>query len=113
MPERCPQSLRYTLHVALAKAGIERQSQRPRRHVLAHRELPFAVAEALAVEAHQVDRRQIWLALDPRLRESADDLGALYPAWQLNHEHEPASAVTPKVLTGQTKVLDLRQRFAI
>ena len=48
----------------------ERQRERARGDVLADRELALAVAEALAVEAHQVDRRQVGLALDARARRA-------------------------------------------
>ena len=50
----------------------ERQRERARGDVLADGELAGAVPEALAVEAHQVDRRQVGLALDPSRRQRPD-----------------------------------------
>src|SRR5258708_15011512 len=52
------------LDLALAHLREERQRDRPPGDVLADRELSLAVPEALAVVAHQVDRRPGGLAVD-------------------------------------------------
>ena len=46
-----------------------RQRDRSGGDVLAHRELPRPVTEALPVERQQVDGRKVGLALDPALAE--------------------------------------------
>src|SRR5215211_9413621 len=61
------QRQRHPLHVTLPELREERQGQRAGGHVLTDRELALAVAEALPVEAHQVDRRQVGLRIDPPL----------------------------------------------
>src|SRR4051794_30293753 len=58
----------------------ERQRHRPRRDVLAHRELALAVAERLAVVAHEVDRGQVRLALDPEAAQRPHDVVSLVAA---------------------------------
>ena len=58
--------------LALGQLREERQRERARGDVLADRELALAVAEALAVEAHQVDRRQVGLGLHAALAQRAD-----------------------------------------
>ena len=62
-----PAAPRHPRDLPLGDLREERQRDRTRRHVLADRELALAVAEALAVEAHQVNRRQVGLARDPPL----------------------------------------------
>src|SRR4051794_2933241 len=59
------QTLCDLLDLALGELGEERQRDRARGDVLADWELALAVTEALAVERHEVDRRQVRLALDP------------------------------------------------
>src|SRR2546428_6842630 len=57
------------LDLGLAEPREERERQRATRHVLAHRELALAMAEALAIEAHQVDRRHVGLRVDAALAQ--------------------------------------------
>ena len=57
---------------AVGQLGEERQRERARGDVLADGELALAVAEALAVEAHQVDRRQVGLGVDAARAQRAD-----------------------------------------
>src|SRR4051812_16434391 len=60
---------RDALDLASGHAGEERQRERARGDVLAHRELTLAVAERLAVVRHQVDRRHVRLARDAVLAQ--------------------------------------------
>src|SRR5687768_15902167 len=55
----------HVLDLSLRQLGEEGQRERAAGHVFADRELALAVAEALAVEAHQVDGRQVGLGVDP------------------------------------------------
>ena len=81
------------------------------RHVLADRELALAVTEALAVEAHQVDRRQVGLRVDPARPQLADRRVAVDPARKLDDVDEPAAAVAVRVRAGQVEPLDARERL--
>src|SRR5947209_14180232 len=67
--ERRLQTCCDLLDLLLGHLREERQGDRPRGDVLADRELALAMAEALAVEGHQVDRRQVRLALDAPLAQ--------------------------------------------
>ena len=61
------QRLYHPLDLAVGQLRKERQRQRAARHVLAYRELPLAVPEALAVEAEQMNRREVRLRVDAAL----------------------------------------------
>src|SRR5205085_1518023 len=67
--ERAPERLGYARDLRLADVREERQRERPAADVLADRKLPLAPAEAVAVEAHEVDRREVGLRLDSLLGE--------------------------------------------
>ena len=72
---------------------MERQRQRPRRHVLALRKISFAVAELLSVEGLQVDRREVCTAPDAAAVQVPDDVVAVSLAVfvaQANDEYEAA-----------------------
>ena len=103
----------HALHLRLGQLGEERQGQRPGGHVLAHRELALAVAEALAVEAHQVDGGQVGLGVDALLAQRADRVVAVDAGGQLDHVDEPAAAVAAGVGARQLQALDARQRLAV
>jgi hypothetical protein len=51
------QSLRHALDFGLLQARVKRQRQRTDSNVLAHGKLARTIAKALAIEAHQMDRR--------------------------------------------------------
>ncbi len=105
---------RHAGDLALAHLREERQRQRACGDVLAHRELALAMAEALAVEAHQVDRRQVGLALDAARRERAHGLVAIDAARELHDEHEPAAPRRRRVRrAGQLQTLDPGERLAV
>src|SRR3954454_12910836 len=75
----------------LGHLGEERQRDRPRRDVLAHREFALAMTEALAVEGHKVNRGQIGLARDATLAQRDDHVVARRPvARHLDDVDEPA-----------------------
>ena len=79
--------------LALGHRREERQRDRARGDVLADRELALAVAEALAVEAHEVDRRQVGLGLHAALAQRADRPSSRSRAARhLDDEDEPAAA---------------------
>src|SRR5271165_2395909 len=78
--EQVAQLLRHPLDLPLVHGGEERQRQRACGDVLAHGELALAMTEALPVEAHQVNRRQVGLALDAPGGELCDDAVALHAA---------------------------------
>src|SRR5437763_909558 len=99
--------------LALVHVGEERERQRSRRYVLAHRELARPMPEALAVEAHQVDRRQVWLALDPTRRQRADRLVAVRPVRKLHDEDEPSAAVAARIGAGQLQALDAGEGLSV
>ena len=66
-PRAAPAATRSTC--ASASSGKKGSASDRARHVLADRELALAVAEALAVEAHQVDRRQVGLGVHAALAQ--------------------------------------------
>src|ERR1700683_1649950 len=92
------QPLHHAAHLPLTHLREERQRERARGDILAHRELPLAVAEALSVEAHQGNCRQIRLALDPPRGERANGLVAVDLSRQLHDEKETPPHVTTTVL---------------
>ena len=92
--------------LALAQLREERQRERARRDVLADRELAGPVAEGLAVVAHQVDRRQVRLALHAALAQAADRLVAVDAARERHRVDEPAAHVPALVRAGQLEALD-------
>ena len=67
-----------------------------RGDVLADRELAPAVAEALAVEGHQVDRGQVRLGLHAALAQRPDRLVAVAAVRKLDDEDEPPATSPPK-----------------
>src|SRR5438270_6200985 len=82
--QNASQGRRDLRHLALGHLREERQRDRARGDVLAHRELALAVAEALAVEAQQVDGGEVRLARDPPLRQRDDRRVAIDPPRQLH-----------------------------
>jgi hypothetical protein len=83
------QRLDHALHLRLGDPAEERQRDRAAADVLTDRELALAPAEALAVEAHQVDRGQVRLRLDALLGEPADRPVAIDASRQLDDVYEP------------------------
>src|SRR3954466_7011634 len=79
------------LHLRLTDAGEERQRERSPRHVLADRELTLAPAEALAVEAHEVDGGQVRLRLDALLPQRDHRRVAVDSCRELHHVDEPTA----------------------
>ena len=71
------------------------------------------MAEALAVEAHEVDGRQVGLALHAELAQREHRRVAVAPARQLDDEHEPAAHVAVAVLARQPETLDAGERLAV
>ena len=71
------------------------------------------MAETLAVEAHQVDCRQVGLALDAALCERTYCRVAVDPVRQLDDEHEPPPLLSGGVLARECEALDLRERLAV
>src|SRR3954462_11671806 len=63
LPEHARKGGRDPLDLAVRHLREERQRERAGGHVLAHGELAGAMAERLAVVRHEVDRRQVRLAL--------------------------------------------------
>ena len=100
-------------HLALRDLREERQRDRPRGDVLADRELALAMAEALAVEGHQVDRRQVRLGLHAARGQRPDRLVAIDAVRQLDDEDEPAADVAAGVLARQLQPLEAGQRRAV
>src|SRR5436190_529748 len=111
--QRGAQTLGDARDLALVHVGEERERQRSRRYVLAHRELARPMPEALAVEAHQVDRRQVWLALDPTRRQRADRLVAVRPVRKLHDEDEPSAAIAARIGAGQPQALDAGEGLSV
>ena len=108
------QRRRDALDLAVGHLREERQRERARGDVLADRELALAVAEALAVEAHQVDRRQVGLALDAALAQRADDVVAVGPSrgtWTTKTNQPRRSP--PASAHGSAEPLDAGQRLAV
>src|SRR3954451_11250729 len=83
--KQVPERLGHLADVALTHLGEERQRDRACAHVLAHRELAGTVAELLAIEAHQVDRWQVGLRVDPTRAQRLDGGVAIHAARQLHH----------------------------
>ena len=71
------------------------------------------MAEPLAVEAHQVDRRQVGLRLDPPLPQALHHPLAVHPGRNLDHVHEPAPAVAARIRAGERQALDPPERLAV
>src|SRR5215213_9591785 len=99
--------------LALGQRREERERERALGDVLADRELARPVAEALSVEAHQVDRRQVGLGLHTRRPQARHDVVARDAARQLDDEDEPAAHVAARVLARQLEALDPGQRGAV
>src|SRR5688572_29258410 len=95
------QGIRDTLDLLFSKIGVERQRERAARDVLADGEFALAIAEPLAVERHQVDRRQVWLRLDPLAAETLDRRVAVDLARELDDVDEPRPLVAARIGRGQ------------
>src|SRR5207248_444793 len=100
-------------HLALGHLREEGQRERSRRDVLAYRELAGAVAEALAVVAHQVDGGEVRPARDTSLSQGTCGGVSLDAARQLDDEHEPSSAIAAGIRAWQFQALDRSQRVPI
>src|SRR5205085_7502498 len=87
--EQPPERLRYTRDLRLADVREERQRERPAADVLADGKLPLAPAEALAVEAHEVDRREVGLRLDALFRQRRHQPVTIGARRDLDHVYEP------------------------
>src|SRR5919108_6491903 len=85
------------LDLRLGELREEREGQRAARHVLADRELPLTVAEALAVEAHEVDGGQVGLGVHAALAQAPHRGVPVHGRRHLDHVDEPAPAVAPRV----------------
>src|SRR5438094_10064119 len=92
--------LRHLFRLRVRQVWEERQRDRPRRDVLADRELALPVAERLAVVAHEVDRGQVGLALHAALAQGDDRLVAVDAVRQLDDVDEPPALVTALVRAG-------------
>ena len=101
---------RHAVDLTLGHAGEERQRDRAGSDVLADGELSRPVAETFSVEAHQVDRGQVGLALNPARRERPHGLIAIHPGRQLHDEHEPAAAIAAGIGAGKLEPLDAGKR---
>src|ERR1019366_8038368 len=91
------QSLGDARDLTLAQLRVKRQCERALRDVLADGELTGPVAEGLAVVAHQVNCRQIGLALDATLAQTADRRVAVDASRQGHRVDEPAADVSALV----------------
>ena len=60
-----------------------------------------------------MDRREVGLARNPKLRQRSDAAVAVDPARQLHDEHEPAAAIAADIGTRQLQRFDARERLAI
>src|SRR5947209_6564183 len=107
------QLVRHLRDLALGHLREEGQGDRARGDVLAHRKFTNAVAEALAVERHQVDGREVRLAGDALRAEGSDYLVALDRARQLDDEHEPTAARPSRVRARELEPFDRRKRLPI
>src|SRR3954471_226399 len=113
LADRLRQRRGHPFDLALGHGREERQRDRPGGDVLADRELALTVAEALAVEAHEVDGRQVGLALHAAQAQRVDGLVTVAPTRDLDDEHEPAAAVARRVLARQPQSLDAGQGLAV
>src|SRR3954463_6529060 len=107
------QGFRHLFGLGSAQRREERQGDRARRDVLADRELAVAVAEALAVVRHQMDRRQVGLGLHAALAQRQDGRVAIEAGRQLDDEDEPPALVAVGVLAGQLEALDVAEQLAV
>src|ERR1700730_13836239 len=112
-PYDLAERLSHTLDLPVCQPGEEGQRDRTSGDVLTDRKLALAMPESLAVEAHQVDRRQVRLALNAALAQRADRCVAVDAGGELNHEHEPATAVAADVRARQLQLLDVSERLAV
>src|SRR3954464_3954239 len=88
------QGFRHLFGLGSAQRREERQGDRARRDVLADRELALAVAEGLAVVRHEVDGRQVGLALHAALAQRQDHrVPPRAVGRHLHDEDEPAPLV--------------------
>src|SRR4051794_4726890 len=106
-------STRDALDLPVRHLREERQRERAGGHVLAHRELARPMAERLAVVRHEVDRRQVRLALDAVLAQRAHHVVAVMPVRPLDDVDEPAAHVATAVRARQPEPLDPRERLAV
>src|ERR1019366_1539781 len=102
---RLAQHLRHPRELTFAHLREERQRQRALGDVLTDRKLALAMAEALAVEAHQMDGREVGLTLDLLRRKRADRRVAIHAVRELHNEHEPAAFVSVSILARQAETL--------
>src|SRR3954471_9130508 len=89
LPEHARKGGRDALDLAVGHVREERQRERAGGDVLTDRELARTVAERLAVVRHEVDRRQVRLALHPVLAQRAHDLVAVVAVRHLHDVDEP------------------------
>jgi hypothetical protein len=71
------------------------------------------VAEALAVEAQQVDRGEVRLRVDALVAQGPDRLVAVHVVRQLHDVNEPAAALPVGVGTGQPEAVDAAEPLAV
>ena len=101
-PRRASASASQTRSICCSEIEAKNGSaSEARGGVLGDRELPLAIAEALAVEAHQVDARHVGLRLDPALGEVGEHRVAVGAAGQPDRVDEPAAALVAAVRAGQ------------
>src|SRR5258708_2543248 len=94
------------LDLSVVHLRKERQRDRSRAHVLAYREFALAVTEALAIEAHQMDRGQVRLALDAARGQLSHCPVSVDAARKLHDEHEPSAPLGRTILARQREPLD-------
>src|SRR6476646_3637436 len=105
---------RDALDLPVGHLREERQRERPRGDVLAHRELALAVAERLAVVRHEVDRGQVGLARDAVLvAQRPEHAVARVGPRDLDDVDEPPADVAAGVRCRQPEALDAGERLAV
>src|SRR6267154_76220 len=112
-PRETKQGQHHPFDLALAHLGVEGQRQGSLRDLLTDREFPGAMRKSLAVKAHQVDRREVGLALDAARGETLDHAVAVDAARQLHDEDEPATIVSLYVRARRLQSIDPCERFPI
>src|SRR3954453_2902327 len=113
LADRLRQRRGHPFDLVLGHGREEGQRDRPGGDVLADRELALAMAEALPVEAHEGDSRQVGLALHAAQAQGVDGLVTVAPTRDLDDEHEPAAAVARGVLARQPQSVDAGQGLAV
>ena len=97
----------------LGQLRKERQRDRACGYILAPREQPIETRKAIPIEAEQMDRGKIRLALNALPSELSHHAIAVDATWELDHEHEPATDAATGIRARQLEPLGTGKRSPV